>query len=196
VEWIRAQNLALSMSERLVPAAALLRATAIAARQVPELNGHWVDGAFRPAEHVDLGLVLSLRGGGLLVPAIGAAETLGAVEMMGRVRDLTRKARAGRLRGTDLAPPSLSVSNLGDQGVDSVAGVIYPPQVALVGFGAVSDRPWAVDGMIGVRPLVTVTLAADHRATDGAVGSRFLKALDRALQDPEVTMHLSGGETP
>jgi pyruvate dehydrogenase E2 component (dihydrolipoamide acetyltransferase) len=108
--------------------------------------------------------------------------------MMARVRDLTRRARSGRLRGSDLAPPSLTVSNLGDQGVESVAGVIYPPQVALVGFGAVSERPWAVDGMLGVRPLVTVTLAADHRATDGAIGSRFLKALDRALQDPDSTM--------
>jgi pyruvate dehydrogenase E2 component (dihydrolipoyllysine-residue acetyltransferase) len=188
LEWIRERNVALSLSERLVPAAALLRATASAAREVPELNGHWVDDAFVPAEHVDLGLILSLRGGGLLVPVIRGAESLDVVATMARVRDLTRRARSGRLRGSDLAPPSLTVSNLGDQGVESVAGVIYPPQVALVGFGAVSERPWAVDGMLGVRPLVTVTLAADHRATDGAIGSRFLKALDRALQDPDSTM--------
>ena len=188
LEWIRERNVGLTMSERLVPAAALMRATALAATEVPELNGHWVDDAFRPSEHVDLGLILSLRTGGLLVPRIGAAEGLGAVAMMARVRDLTRRARGGRLRGSDLEPPSLTVSNLGDQGVESVAGVIYPPQVALVGFGAVSERPWAVDGMLGVRPLVTVTLAADHRATDGAIGSRFLKALDRALQDPASTM--------
>ncbi len=188
LEWVRERNLGLSLAERLVPAAALMRATALAAREVPELNGHWVDDAFRPAEHVDLGLILSLRSGGLLVPTIAAAETLDALAIMGRIRDLTRRARSGRLRGSELAPPSLTVSNLGDQGVESVAGVIYPPQVALVGFGAVSDRPWAVDGMLGVRPLVTVTLAADHRATDGAIGSRFLKALDRALQDPESTM--------
>ncbi len=186
--WIREANLGRSMSERLVPAAALMRATALAAVEVPELNGHWVDGTFRRAEHVDLGLILSLRSGGLLVPSIGGAESLDAGAMMSRVRDLTRRARSGRLRGSDLAPPSLTVSNLGDQGVESVAGVIYPPQVALVGFGAVSERPWAVDGMLGVRPLVTVTLAADHRATDGAIGSRFLKALDRALQDPETAM--------
>jgi pyruvate dehydrogenase E2 component (dihydrolipoamide acetyltransferase) len=193
LEWLRERNLGLSMAERLVPAAALLRATAIAATEVPELNGHWVDGAFRPAEHVDLGLVLSLRSGGLLVPVIGAAESLDAVATMARVRDLTRRARGGRLRGSELAPPSLTVSNLGDQGVESVAGVIYPPQVALVGFGAVSDRPWAMDGMLGVRPLVTVTLAADHRATDGAVGSRFLRALDRALQDPATSMEQRQG---
>jgi pyruvate dehydrogenase E2 component (dihydrolipoamide acetyltransferase) len=188
--WIRERNLELSMAERLVPAAALLRATALAAREVPELNGHWVEDTFQPAERVDLGLILSLRSGGLLVPAIRSAESLDAVAMMARIRDLTRRARSGRLRGSELEPPSLTVSNLGDQGVESVAGVIYPPQVALVGFGAVSDRPWAVDGMIGIRPLVTVTLAADHRATDGAIGSRFLKALDRILQDPVATMHV------
>mgnify|MGYP003897337515 CR=1 FL=1 len=67
-------------------------------------------------------------------------------------------------------------------------GLTRYPNLALVGFGAVADRPWAVDGMVGVRPLVTVTLAADHRATDGAIGSRFLKALDRVLQSPETTM--------
>ncbi len=185
VEWIRRRNLELPVGERLVPAAAFLRATARAAREVPELNGHWVEDAFRPAEHVDLGLILSLRSGGLLVPAIAAAETLGVEELMGRIRDLTRRARAGRLRGSELVQPSITVSNLGDQGVESVAGVIYPPQVALVGFGVVSERPWAVDGLLGVRPLVTVTLAADHRATDGAIGSRFLKVVQRSLQQPE-----------
>ena len=148
-------------------------------------NGHWVDDDFRPAGDVDLGLILSLRTGGLLVPVIAAADRLSVEETMARTKELTRRARAGRLRGTDLAPPSITVSNLGDQGVESVLGVIYPPQVALVGFGAVADRPWAVDGMLGVRPLVTVTLAGDHRATDGTTGSRLLKTIDRLLQTPE-----------
>ena len=142
-----------------------------------------VDDDFRPAGDVDLGLILSLRSGGLLVPVIAAADRL-SVEMMARTKELTRRARAGRLRGTDLAPPSITVLNLGDQGVESVLGVIYPPQVALVGFGAVADRPWAVDGMLGVRPLFTVTLAGDHRATDGTTGSRLLKTIDRLLQTP------------
>jgi pyruvate dehydrogenase E2 component (dihydrolipoamide acetyltransferase) len=185
LQWMKERNRELEMSERLVPAALLLAATARAARAVPELNGHWIDGAFRPAADVDLGLILSLRSGGLLVPAIGGADRLSVEEMMARVKVLTRRARSGRLRGSDLTPPSITVSNLGDQGVDSVLGVIYPPQVALVGFGAVAERPWAVDGLLGVRPLVTVTLAGDHRATDGATGSRLLKTIDRLLQAPE-----------
>ena len=104
---------------------------------------------------------------------------------MATMRDLVERTRTGRLRGSELAPPSITVSNLGDQGVESVLGVIYPPQVALVGFGAVVERPWAVDGLLGVRPVVTASLAADHRATDGAIGARFLNRIDRLLQKPE-----------
>ncbi|WP_404389218.1 2-oxo acid dehydrogenase subunit E2 [Humibacillus xanthopallidus] len=185
MQWMKERNRELEMSERIVPAALLLAATARAARAVPELNGHWIDGAFRPADRVDLGLILSLRSGGLLVPAISGADGLTVEEMMAHIKVLTRRARSGRLRGSDLVPPSITVSNLGDQGVDSVFGVIYPPQVALVGFGAVAERPWSVDGLLGVRPLVTVTLAGDHRATDGATGSRLLKTIDRLLQAPE-----------
>jgi pyruvate dehydrogenase E2 component (dihydrolipoamide acetyltransferase) len=184
-EWMKERNRELPVGERLVPSAALLSAAARAAREVPELNGHWVDGGFRPAHDVDLGLILSLRSGGLLVPVLKAADTLDTSQVMALMRDLTRRARAGRLRGSELSQPSISVSNLGDQGVESVLGVIYPPQVALVGFGAVTPRPWAVDGLLGIRPLVTVTLAADHRATDAATGARLLKAIDRILQTPE-----------
>ena len=185
LEWLRKRNRELPVAERLVPSALLLLAASRSARAVPDLNGHWVDGAFRPASSVDLGLILSLRRGGLLVPAIHDADSLTVDQMMAAMRELTTRARAGRLRGSDLIPPSFTVSNLGDQGVESALGVIYPPQVALVGFGAVSERPWAVDGLLGVRPLVTVTLAGDHRASDGAVGARFLKHLDRLLQRPE-----------
>jgi pyruvate dehydrogenase E2 component (dihydrolipoamide acetyltransferase) len=184
-EWMKERNRELPVGERMVPSAALLSATARAAREVPALNGHWIDGEFRPAQDVDLGLILSLRSGGLLAPVLKAADTLDISQVMALMRDLTRRARTGRLRGSELSQPSISVSNLGDQGVESVLGVIYPPQVALVGFGAVTPRPWAIDGLLGIRPLVTVTLAADHRATDAATGARLLKAIDRILQTPE-----------
>lgn len=185
MEWMRRRNRELAVEDRLVPSALLLLAAARATKAVPDLNGHWVDGGFRPAETVDLGLILSLRRGGLLVPVVRDADTLTVGQMMAAMRELTKRARAGRLRGSDLAPPSITVSNLGDQGVESVLGVIYPPQVALIGFGAISERPWAVEGMLGVRPLLTATLAGDHRASDGAIGARLLKHLDRLLQTPE-----------
>jgi pyruvate dehydrogenase E2 component (dihydrolipoamide acetyltransferase) len=84
-----------------------------------------------------------------------------------------------------MSDPTITVSNLGDQGVESILGVIYPPQVALVGFGRVVERPWSVRGLIGVRPTVTVTLAGDHRATDGATGARYLNIVEQLLQQPE-----------
>ena len=185
LNWMHERNRELAVSERLVPAALLLKAVALAARRVPGVNGYWVDDQFRPVEAVHLGLAISLRGGGLLTPAIHDAAELPLAELMSGMRDLVTRARAGRLRGSELTDATITVTNLGDQGVESVFGVIYPPQVALVGFGKVTERPVAVGGLIGVRPVVVTTLAADHRASDGYTGARYLTALSDLLQKPE-----------
>jgi pyruvate dehydrogenase E2 component (dihydrolipoamide acetyltransferase) len=183
--WLQEHNLGLPVKDRVVPAALLLAATARSARQVPQLNGFWVDDGLRQADSVHLGVAISLRSGGMVTPCIRDAHTLLVDELMARLRDLVERARRGRLRASELSDATLTVTNLGDQGVEEVLGVIYPPQVALVGFEKVSERPWAVDGLLGVRPLVTATLSADHRATDGYVGARLLNRLDRLLQTPE-----------
>jgi pyruvate dehydrogenase E2 component (dihydrolipoamide acetyltransferase) len=104
---------------------------------------------------------------------------------MASLRDLVPQARAGKLRRSDLTDATAIGTNLGDLGVESVYGVIYPPQIALVGFEKVAERPWAEDGMLDVRPVVSATLAGDHRATDGARGATFLDALARRLREPE-----------
>ncbi|MER7818251.1 2-oxo acid dehydrogenase subunit E2, partial [Streptomyces sp. NPDC096153] len=185
MDWLHEHNRRSQVGERLLPAALLLKAAACAAREVPELNGYWVDGGFVPGDGVHLGVAVSLRGGGLVAPALHDADTLDLRQLMAGLKDLVVRARTGRLRGSEVSAPTLTVTNLGDQGVETVYGVIYPPQVALVGFGRVGDRPSAVDGLLGVRPVVTATLSADHRATDGAVGARYLTAVDRLLQNPE-----------
>jgi pyruvate dehydrogenase E2 component (dihydrolipoamide acetyltransferase) len=185
VAWLCRTNDSRPPPERLLPAALLLKASALATREVPELNGFWVDGGFRPSDAVHLGVAVSLRGGGLVAPAIHDADHLGIDELMAALRDLVTRARSGRLRSSEVADPTITVTNLGEQGADEVHGVIYPPQVALVGFGRIADRPWAHDGMLGVRPTVRATVAADHRASDGLVGARLLAALDRLLQNPE-----------
>lgn len=184
-DWLAAHNRRVAVSERLLPAALLLKAAALAAAEVPELNGYWIDDRFVPGERVRLGLAVSLRGGGLVVPGIADAANLPLPELMAQVRDLGTRARAGRLRASELADPTITISNLGEAGVDAMFGVIYPPQVALVGFGAVVRRPWAVDDLIGVRPVVTASLSADHRATDGATGARYLHVITRLLGHPE-----------
>ena len=183
--WLHDRNRELEVTERIVPAALLLKAAAVAARRVPALNGYWVDDQFAPGEGVHLGVAISLRGGGLVTPAIHDAADLPPLELMNRLRDLVTRARAGRLRGSELTDATITVTNLGDQGVELVYGVIYPPQVALVGFGKVAERPVAVGGMVGARPVVIATLAADHRATDGYTGARFLTTMSDLLQRPE-----------
>jgi len=183
--WLHDRNRELAVAERIVPAALLLKAAAVAARRVPQLNGFWTDDQFAAASEVHLGVAISLRGGGLVTPAIHDAASLPPEELMIRLRDLVTRARAGRLRAAELTEATITVTNLGDQGVEAVFGVIYPPQVALVGFGRVTERAVAADGMVGVRPVVVTTLAADHRATDGYTGARYLTAISELLQRPE-----------
>ncbi|GAA1804876.1 pyruvate dehydrogenase complex dihydrolipoamide acetyltransferase [Luedemannella flava] len=185
VDHLRARNCDLPVPERLIPAAALLKAAARGLTAVPDLNGFYADDQLTRADAVHLGIAISLRGGGLVAPAIHHADQLTLAELMARLKDLVARTRAGRLHRAELADPTITVSNLGDQGVESFLGVIYPPQVALVGFGRVTDRPWAVAGMLGVRPTVTMSLAADHRVTDGATGARYLTTVNDLLQQPE-----------
>ncbi|MVU78370.1 2-oxo acid dehydrogenase subunit E2 [Nocardia sp. ET3-3] len=183
--WLTEYNRRVPVTERMLPAALLLAATARAARAVPELNGHWIDDEFRAATAVHLGVVVSMRAGGIIVPTIPDADRLALPELMAAMRGVAERARAVRLRSSDATPATITVTNLGDLGVDSVYGVIAAPQVAIVGFGAVTERPCAVDGLLGVRPQLTATLSADHRATDGAIGARFLHILADLLQTPE-----------
>jgi pyruvate dehydrogenase E2 component (dihydrolipoamide acetyltransferase) len=186
LEWLDAHNQARTPAERLLPAALLLKATATAAASSPTLNGWWRDGGLHGATGVDLGVIISRRGGGLAAPTITGAHELALDEVMRQLRELVGRVRSGRLRSSDLAPASVSVTNLGDQGVEEVYGVIHPPQLAIVGFGGVTERPLAVDGQVVVRPTVRATLAADHRASDGHQGARLLQTIDRLLQHPEA----------
>jgi pyruvate dehydrogenase E2 component (dihydrolipoamide acetyltransferase) len=186
LEWLERENTTRPVAERLLPAALLLKAVALAVHQVPEMNGLMKADQFTPSRAVHLGVAISLRQGGLIAPAIHDADRLTLGELMRTLRDLVSRARAGTLRGSEMADPTITVTNLGDQGVESVFGVIYPPQVALVGFGRIAERPWAAGGMVGARPTVTATLAADHRVSDGHRGGLFLAAIDRLLQQPEA----------
>lgn len=186
IDWLHEANLQRSVGDRLLPSALLLSAVARALVEMPQMNGFWIDGAFHAGPGIHLGVAVSLRGGGLIAPALHDADRKSLDEIMAGVRDLVQRARAGRLRSSEMSDPTLTVTNLGEHAVDLVHGVIYPPQVALVGFGAVRDRPWAAGGMLGVRPTVVASLAADHRASDGHTGSRFLTLIDRQLQKPET----------
>ena len=183
--WLESENQRRPASARILPAAMLIKASAKATREVRDMNGFFLEGAFHASERVHVGVAVSLRGGGLIAPALHDADLLTLPDLMERLKDLVARARGGRLTGSEMADPTITVTNLGDQGVELVHGVIYPPQVALVGFGRVVERPWAVDGMLTVRRVLVATLAADHRVSDGHVGGLYLAAIDAALQQPE-----------
>ncbi|UTT68853.1 2-oxo acid dehydrogenase subunit E2 [Arthrobacter sp. DNA4] len=182
--WMQGANQQRPVSSRLVPSALLLKATALAAKEVPDMNGFFTKGAFQPSAAVHLGVAVALRHGGLVAPALHDADTLTLDELMDQLRDLVGRARAGRLQRAEMADPTLTVTNLGDLGVESVYGVIYPPQVAMVGFGKVLEQPWAHNGMLGIRHAAIATLSADHRVSDGLRGGRFLARIDELLQKP------------
>jgi pyruvate dehydrogenase E2 component (dihydrolipoamide acetyltransferase) len=183
--WLERANQERSIADRILPAALFLKAIALAAREVPEMNGSWIDGAFRPGGGIHLGVAISRREGEVVVPAIHDVDRLSVDRLMTALRDLVKRARGGTLRSSELTDATLTMTNLGDLGVSAVFGVIYPPQVALVGIGRVVDRPRAIDGMLAVRPVATWSLAADHRASDGYRGARFLTLIDSRLQNPE-----------
>ncbi|MBZ0233022.1 MAG: 2-oxo acid dehydrogenase subunit E2, partial [Deltaproteobacteria bacterium] len=185
LDWLARTNAALPAAERVLAAALYVRAVARALWDVPELNGAWIDG-YRPSEAVHVGFAIALRGGGVLAPAIHDADQKSVAEIMADLRDLVRRARAGTVRASELADPTITISSVGDRGPDAVWGVINPPQVALVGVGAIVERPWVEAGAVVAHPTVTLTLSADHRVTDGHRGGRFLTAVDRYLQELEA----------
>jgi pyruvate dehydrogenase E2 component (dihydrolipoamide acetyltransferase) len=185
LDWLAVENGKRPVTRRLLYSVLLLRAVALALRTTPELNGFFVNDGFKPADGIHLGVAISLRQGGLVNPAIHDVDKKNFDELMAAMLDLVNRARTGHLRSSELADGTITVTNLGEQGVKTVFGVIYPPQVALVGFGKIIDQPVAVNGLLGIRPLIEVSLAADHRVSDGHRGGRFLLNIDRLLQEPD-----------
>ncbi|MDY6995662.1 MAG: dihydrolipoamide acetyltransferase family protein [Actinomycetota bacterium] len=184
--WLGERNAARPITERALPAALLLKAVGVAAQRFGEFNGFWRDEGFTPAEAVHVGVAISLRGGGLVAPAIHDVPDKNLDELMSDLTDLVARARAGSLRSSEMSDPTITVTNLGDQGSATVFGVIYPPQVALVGFGRPTQQVCAVDGGIRIATTIQTSVAADHRASDGHRGALFLAAVKDLLQEPEL----------
>jgi pyruvate dehydrogenase E2 component (dihydrolipoamide acetyltransferase) len=183
--WLEAFNAAQPVPQRLLPAALLLKASALALREVPQLSGTYTAGAFQPGSGIHVGWAISLRGGGLVAPAIRDTDTRSLPDLMAAMRDLVQRARSGRLRSSEFESPTITVTSLGDRGAEAIAAIIYPPQVAIIGFGSILVRPWVVEGRVEPRSVVTASLAADHRVSDGHLGGLLLNAIGRLLQEPE-----------
>ena len=184
--WLERRNADRPPEERLLPAILLVKAVAQATARFAEFNGFYRNGGFEPSAAAHVGMAIALRGGGLVAPALHDARDRDLDVLMQDFRDLVQRARSGHLRSSELADPTITVTSLGERGVEQVFPIIYPPQVAIVGFGAVTERPWAQEGHIVVRRALTASLAADHRVSDGHRGGLFLAAIAAALQQPEL----------
>lgn len=186
LDWLAQENLKRPVEDRLLYGVLLVKAVALALHDVPELNAVWESDKPVTKPDIHVGMAISLRGGGLVAPAIHDTDKKSLGELMKHFRDLIQRTRAGTLRSSELSDPTITVTSLGEQGVEGVFGIIYPPQVALVGFGKVEERPWVVDDHgLAVRPVITASLSGDHRVTDGHRGAIFLNAINRCLQQPE-----------
>jgi pyruvate dehydrogenase E2 component (dihydrolipoyllysine-residue acetyltransferase) len=184
-QWLAQKNATLPPDARLLFGALAIKATALAARRFPAFNGFYRDNKLEPAGAVHVGVAIAIRGGGLTAPALHDADKLTLDDLMARMRDLVQRTRAGRIRSSEISDPTITVSSLGERGVEALYGIIYPPQVAIVGFGKVSMRPWVVDGAIGPRSVITITLSGDHRVSDGHAGALFLAEIGKLLQEPD-----------
>lgn len=184
-DWLARFNASQLPAARLLPSVLLLKAVALASRERPGFNGRYETTGFVQGDIVNLGVAIALRGGGLVAPAILDADSKPLTGLMQELRELVERARIGRLRSGELMAGTITVTSLGDEGADLIFPIIHPPQVAMVGFGSVRERPWAAADKVEARPVIGCTLAADHRVTDGRQGARFLARINALLQRPE-----------
>jgi pyruvate dehydrogenase E2 component (dihydrolipoamide acetyltransferase) len=182
--WLTQQNASRPPDNRLLMGALTIKAVALGARRFPAFNGFYRDNRFEASPAVHVGVAIAIRGGGLAAPALHDADRLSLDELMGQMRDLVQRTRAGRIRSSEISDPTITVSSLGERGVEALYGIIYPPQVAIVGMGKVMPRPWVVDGAVAARSVVTLTLSGDHRVTDGHAGALFLAEIGKLLEEP------------
>jgi pyruvate dehydrogenase E2 component (dihydrolipoamide acetyltransferase) len=186
IAWLTEENLHRPVAERLLHGVLTLKAVALALREVPELNASWQGDELVRRDDINVGVAISLRGGGLVAPAIHHTDELSLDQLMHAFRDLVTRARSYSLRSSEMSDPTITVTSLGERGVDTVFGVIFPPQVAIVGFGTLAERLWITDdGQVLRCPVVNASLSADHRVTDGHGAAALLVAIDRLLQEPE-----------
>ena len=184
-QWLEEYNGGKPPAERLLFGALTLKAVALAVSEFPEFNGFYGPDGFNPSRSIHVGIAIALRGGGLAAPAIHDTASLSLPELMLAMNDLVSRTRAGGFRSSEISDPTVTVSSLGDRGVEALLPIIYPPQVAIIGLGSAAPRPWAVGGAVQVRPVMCAALAADHRASDGHRGALLLRRIEELLSHPE-----------
>jgi pyruvate dehydrogenase E2 component (dihydrolipoamide acetyltransferase) len=184
--WIDEKNKILPAEERLMVPAVLMKGILQAIRKYPEMNGYYVDGFFEVKDSVNLGIAVALKSGGVLVPAIMSAETMDLARFNTSFQDLLIRTRKSELKNRELTEGTITVTNVGDLGSNEVFGIIFPPQVALIGLGRIHKAAVVENGIIRPGFVIDVTLSADHRVTDGLSGSRFLAQIEKIFLNPSM----------
>ncbi len=183
--WLAQYNARVSVQERLIEAVLIVKAVALAAARIEGFNGYFRDGRFEAASAVHAGAAIAVRGGGLVAPALLDADRKDLATLMRDFSALVARVRAGHQRSGEFAAATITVTSLGLDGAEMLYPIINPPQVAIIGAGAINPRPWVYDDQLVIRPVLALTLAADHRVTDGRSGSRFLRAIAELLAHPD-----------
>ena len=167
----------------------LVRVVAWALKRHPELNASFTEDGIMTSEAINVGVATALENG-LIVPVIHAADQLSAREINECLRNLTRRAREGSLDRKEIQDGTFTISNLGMYGIQSFTAIINPPQSAILAVGTLTRRPVVIDtaDTVAVRPMMMLTLGADHRIVDGVVAAAFLSDLVRALETPELLL--------
>ena len=153
----------------------------------PRINCSWTPEGIKIHGDVNIGIAMAVEEG-VVTAVIPKASVTGLGEIAVQRRDLTERARAGRLRPADISGATFTISNLGMYQVDSFTAIIVPPQAAILAVGAIADRVVPIDGNIGIRPMISVTISCDHRVADGARGAAFLNDLAAAIREPEKAL--------
>jgi pyruvate dehydrogenase E2 component (dihydrolipoamide acetyltransferase) len=166
----------------------VIRAAALALRQVPAANASWSDEAILLWDTVDIAVAVALEDG-LITPIVKYADRKGLATIANETKDLAARARAGKLKLEEFQGGTFSISNLGMFGVRDFAAVINPPHGGILAVGAGEQRPIVKNGALAIATVMSCTLSCDHRAVDGAVGAQFLAAFKKLVEDP-LTMLL------
>lgn len=158
LDWLKETNKQRELKDRLLPVVLFIKATAKAVNEVPEVNAYWENG-LQLKDTINIGFAVSLRQGGVVIPAIPEADQKSPTELMALLKDLIPRARALKLRSSELSESTITITSIGEGNADKVFGVIYPPQVAVIGFGSIVEESWAENDAISARPVVHVTLS-------------------------------------
>jgi pyruvate dehydrogenase E2 component (dihydrolipoamide acetyltransferase) len=185
MKWLDEKNRTLPPDERLLMPTILIKAIVNALKDFPMFNGYFKAGGYVSSEVINVGVAVALKSGGVLVPAVLDAQNLSLDQLNSSFLDLAHRVQLNELKNRELTEGTFTITNLGDSGCEEVFGIIFPPQVALIGLGFIHKRLVMLNDKVVNSWAVVGSLSADHRVSDGLVGAKFLRKIDEFLQIPE-----------